>query len=134
VLPLVIERLSHPRESVRKKAVMALLHFHQMDPDRSGPLSGVLFLCYKSVNVLLLLRWSSWLRQVLRKKAVRALLHFHQMDGIAKTCYRPHAGLSHVRYVYHYTISKVTCVSLLHLQVWSWSGTSVPHCVTRSLA
>ncbi|KAF6264582.1 ARM repeat-containing protein [Scenedesmus sp. NREL 46B-D3] len=41
VLPLVIERLSHPRESVRKKAVMALLHFHQMDPDRSGPLAGV---------------------------------------------------------------------------------------------
>lgn len=40
VLPHVIERLTHPRESVRKKAVMALLHFHQMDPDRSGPLAG----------------------------------------------------------------------------------------------
>lgn len=40
VLPLVIERLSHPRESVRKKAVMALHHFYQMDPERSGPLAG----------------------------------------------------------------------------------------------
>jgi hypothetical protein len=37
-----MERLTHPRESVRKKAVMALLHFHQMDPDRSGPLAGTL--------------------------------------------------------------------------------------------
>lgn len=42
VLPLVIERLSHPRECVRKKAVMALLHFHHMDPDRSGALMGAL--------------------------------------------------------------------------------------------
>jgi hypothetical protein len=41
VFPHVIERLTHPRESVRKKAVMALLHFHAMDPDRSGPLAGV---------------------------------------------------------------------------------------------
>jgi hypothetical protein len=47
VLPLVIERLSHPRESVRKKAVMALLHFHQMDPDRSEPLAGEVLQCYK---------------------------------------------------------------------------------------
>jgi hypothetical protein len=40
VLPLVTERLGHPRESVRKKAVMALHHFYQMDPDRSGQLAG----------------------------------------------------------------------------------------------
>ena len=48
VLLLVIERLSHPRESVRKKAVMALLHFHKMDPDRSGPLEGdmLFMLCH----------------------------------------------------------------------------------------
>lgn len=41
VLPLVIERLTHPRESVRKKAVMALHHFVQMDPDKSGALAGM---------------------------------------------------------------------------------------------
>eukprot|EP00775_Hariotina_reticulata_P003094 gene3094-3373_t len=39
MLPLVMERLSHPRESVRKKAVMALHHFYQMDPERSGQLA-----------------------------------------------------------------------------------------------
>jgi hypothetical protein len=42
VLPRVVERLSHPRESVRKKAVMTLLHFHHMDPERLGPLAGAL--------------------------------------------------------------------------------------------
>ncbi|KAF8060347.1 AP-4 complex subunit epsilon [Scenedesmus sp. PABB004] len=41
VLPLVVERLGHGREGVRKKAVMALTHFAAMDPARTGPLAGV---------------------------------------------------------------------------------------------
>jgi hypothetical protein len=40
VLPLVLERLSHPKEAVRKKAIMALHHFTNLDPTRTGALAG----------------------------------------------------------------------------------------------
>ncbi|KIY99624.1 AP-4 complex subunit epsilon-1 [Monoraphidium neglectum] len=38
VYPIVINRLTHPKEAVRKKAVMALHHFIRLDPHRTGPL------------------------------------------------------------------------------------------------
>ncbi|GIL83137.1 hypothetical protein Vretimale_11456 [Volvox reticuliferus] len=41
VYPVVVERLRHPKEHVRKKAVMALHWFGQLDPRRDGPLAGV---------------------------------------------------------------------------------------------
>jgi len=41
VYPVVLEKLRHPKENVRKKAVMCLQCFHQMDPKREGPLAGV---------------------------------------------------------------------------------------------
>lgn len=41
VLPTIVELLSHPKEMVRKKAVMALHRFHQLDPDHDGALHGV---------------------------------------------------------------------------------------------
>ena len=41
VYPVVIERLRHPKEHVRKKAVMVLQRFHQLDPQRTGALAGV---------------------------------------------------------------------------------------------
>lgn len=41
LLPTVLERLHHPKEHVRKKAVLALLRFQQLDPRREGPLAGV---------------------------------------------------------------------------------------------
>ncbi|GAX83960.1 hypothetical protein CEUSTIGMA_g11384.t1 [Chlamydomonas eustigma] len=41
VLPTVMERLHHPKEHVRKKAVMVLHRFHQLDPRREGSLAGV---------------------------------------------------------------------------------------------
>ncbi|GLC48271.1 hypothetical protein PLESTB_000077700 [Pleodorina starrii] len=41
VYPVVVERLRHPKEHVRKKAVMALHWFGQLDPRREGPLAGV---------------------------------------------------------------------------------------------
>ncbi len=43
VLPNVEKCLSHQREIVRKKAVMALHRFHQLDPEREVlPKDGVL--------------------------------------------------------------------------------------------
>lgn len=39
--PVVVERLRHPKEAVRKKAVMALHWFQSLDPSREGPLLGV---------------------------------------------------------------------------------------------
>ncbi|PNW83178.1 hypothetical protein CHLRE_06g310000v5 [Chlamydomonas reinhardtii] len=41
VYPVVVERLRHPKEHVRKKAVMALHWFGGLDPRREGPLAGV---------------------------------------------------------------------------------------------
>lgn len=41
VYPVVVERLRHPKEHVRKKAVMALHRFHQLDPKHEGPLAGI---------------------------------------------------------------------------------------------
>ncbi|EFJ52222.1 hypothetical protein VOLCADRAFT_87158 [Volvox carteri f. nagariensis] len=41
VYPVVVERLRHPNEHVRKKAVMALHWFGQLDPRREGALAGV---------------------------------------------------------------------------------------------
>ena len=41
VLPRTLELLTHPKELVRKKAVMALDRYLQLDPDRDGPLAGV---------------------------------------------------------------------------------------------
>ena len=43
VLPGVTALLSHPKELVRKKAVMALHRFQQLDPDHEGALSGMDF-------------------------------------------------------------------------------------------
>ncbi len=43
VLPGVNALLSHPKEIVRKKAVMALHRFQQLDPDHDGALSGIDF-------------------------------------------------------------------------------------------
>ena len=40
VLPAVVGLVSHPKELVRKKAVLALHRFQQLDPDRDGALSG----------------------------------------------------------------------------------------------
>ncbi|KAK9849777.1 hypothetical protein WJX84_007045, partial [Apatococcus fuscideae] len=59
VLPGVTTLLSHPKELVRKKAVMALHRFQQLDPDHEGPLSGMDFdrhfrqaLCDKDPSVM----------------------------------------------------------------------------------
>ena len=41
VYPVVVERLRHPKDAVRKKAVMALHWFHSLDPTREGALMGV---------------------------------------------------------------------------------------------
>ena len=41
VMPRTLELLTHPKELVRKKAVMALHRYLQLDPERDGPLSGV---------------------------------------------------------------------------------------------
>eukprot|EP00199_Chlamydomonas_sp_CCMP681_P000084 CAMPEP_0119112054 /NCGR_PEP_ID=MMETSP1180-20130426/38536_1 /TAXON_ID=3052 ORGANISM="Chlamydomonas cf sp, Strain CCMP681" /NCGR_SAMPLE_ID=MMETSP1180 /ASSEMBLY_ACC=CAM_ASM_000741 /LENGTH=978 /DNA_ID=CAMNT_0007099373 /DNA_START=53 /DNA_END=2989 /DNA_ORIENTATION=+ len=41
VLPSVVDKLRHPKEHVRKKAIMALHRFHQLDPLHEGPLSGM---------------------------------------------------------------------------------------------
>jgi AP-4 complex subunit epsilon-1 len=41
IYPAVAAALRHPREHVRKKAVMALLHFQKLDPLHTGPLAGV---------------------------------------------------------------------------------------------
>ena len=41
VLPTVTELLKHPKELVRKKAVMAIHRFEQLDPDHDGPLHNV---------------------------------------------------------------------------------------------
>ncbi|KAG2486441.1 hypothetical protein HYH03_014888 [Edaphochlamys debaryana] len=41
VYPVVVERLRHPKEHVRKKAVLALHWFGSLDPRREGPLAGV---------------------------------------------------------------------------------------------
>ncbi|KAI8465281.1 MAG: AP-4 complex subunit epsilon-1 [Monoraphidium minutum] len=40
VYPVVVSRLGHPKEAVRKKAVMALHHFIRLDPHRTGALAG----------------------------------------------------------------------------------------------
>ncbi len=40
VLPAVVGLVSHPKELVRKKAVLALHRFQQLDPDRDGALAG----------------------------------------------------------------------------------------------
>ena len=40
VLPAVTGLTSHPKELVRKKAVMALHRFQQLDPKHEGQLSG----------------------------------------------------------------------------------------------
>ena len=41
VLPRTVELLTHQRELVRKKAVMALHRYLQLDPERDGPLAGI---------------------------------------------------------------------------------------------
>ncbi|KAJ9511423.1 hypothetical protein QJQ45_029917 [Haematococcus lacustris] len=41
VFPMVVERLKHPKETVRKKAIMALHRFQQLDPRREGALAGL---------------------------------------------------------------------------------------------
>lgn len=41
VLPRTLELLTHSKELVRKKAVMALHRYLQLDPERDGPLAGV---------------------------------------------------------------------------------------------
>jgi hypothetical protein len=41
VLPTVQGLTSHPRDLVRKKAIMALHRFQQLDPDHEGHLAGV---------------------------------------------------------------------------------------------
>ena len=41
VLPTVTELLKHPKELVRKKAVMAIHRFEQLDPDHDGPLHNI---------------------------------------------------------------------------------------------
>jgi len=41
VLPRTLELLTHPKELVRKKAVMALDRYLQLDPERDGPLAGL---------------------------------------------------------------------------------------------
>ena len=41
VLPRTLELLTHNKELVRKKAVMALHRYVQLDPERDGPLAGV---------------------------------------------------------------------------------------------
>ena len=41
VLPRTLELLTHPKELVRKKAVMALHRYLQLDPERDGPLAGI---------------------------------------------------------------------------------------------
>ena len=43
VLPSVLELLNHPKELVRKKAIMALHRFMQLDPNREGPLANMDF-------------------------------------------------------------------------------------------
>ena len=40
VLPTVTSMVKHPKELVRKKAVMALQRFQQLDPHHEGPLAG----------------------------------------------------------------------------------------------
>ena len=41
VLPAVTSLTSHPKDLVRKKAVMALHRFQQLDPSHDGQLAGV---------------------------------------------------------------------------------------------
>lgn len=41
IYPVVVERLRHPKEHVRKKAIMVLHRFHQLDPTHEGPLAGL---------------------------------------------------------------------------------------------
>lgn len=41
VFPTIVELLEHPSEMVRKKAVMALHRFVQLDPTKEGPLSDI---------------------------------------------------------------------------------------------
>ena len=41
VLPGAIQLLSHAKELVRKKAVMVLHRFEQMDPHHQGPLQDI---------------------------------------------------------------------------------------------
>ncbi|GFH14152.1 adaptin_N domain-containing protein, partial [Haematococcus lacustris] len=41
VFPMVVERLKHPKETVRKKAIMALHRFQQLDPRHEGALAGL---------------------------------------------------------------------------------------------
>ncbi|CAD7698737.1 unnamed protein product [Ostreobium quekettii] len=41
IVPQVVKLISHPKEVVRKKAVMALHRFFQLDPKSEGPLAGV---------------------------------------------------------------------------------------------
>ena len=41
VLPRTVELLTHHRELVRKKAVMAVHRYLQLDPERDGPLAGI---------------------------------------------------------------------------------------------
>lgn len=43
LLPTVTELLGHPKEMVRKKAVMVLHRFLQLDPDQTGPLHDIDF-------------------------------------------------------------------------------------------
>ena len=40
VLPAVTGLTNHPKDLVRKKAVMALHRFQQLDPHHEGPLAG----------------------------------------------------------------------------------------------
>ena len=41
MLPSVMELAKHPKELVRKKAVMAVHRFEQLDPEHDGPLHNV---------------------------------------------------------------------------------------------
>ena len=41
VLPSIMELAKHPKDLVRKKAVMAVHRFEQLDPEHDGPLHNV---------------------------------------------------------------------------------------------
>ena len=41
LLPTIEKLLGHPKELVRKKAVMVLHQFLRLDPDQSGPLHEI---------------------------------------------------------------------------------------------
>ena len=77
VLPRTLELLNHHKELVRKKAVMALHRYLQLDPEREGPLSGVDLdrhlrqaLCDKASTCMLL-----------HKQAASDACHHHKQEA-----------------------------------------------------